>query len=660
MLTKLMPAVVETYSGAMALDHVASISRCHRIQASPGFRAAAGYCLDQLRQSGVAAEIVSFPADEHTTYWTARMFQEWEATEATLDLLLPTGERQRLADYRQDKISLIQRSLPFDGQAELVVVEGGAAEADYQGLDLKGKVVLAQGEVREVYRLAVQERGAVGILIDGMRSLPPVRQRIDLPDARQYTSFWWREGDEPRCFGFVLTPRQGDELRARAREAGQKGQGALRIQARVVSRLYDGQLEVVSALIPGETDQEAVAHLCHPQASANDNASGAAALLELARTLSTLLADRRLSVPRRSIRLLWVPEMTGTYAYLATHEEELARMVAGINLDMVGQNQELCGCVFLIERPPEAAASFAGDLAEALREMLPHAARSHSGLAGYPLHRQAVTPFSGGSDHYILSDPTVGVPTPMLIQWPDKFYHTSADTIDKVDPRMLAVVGGLTTAYTYFVAAAGQAEARWLGREVVARGQARLARLAQEAHAQALGAEAPALAAIAAQTRRRLAFWADRTEAALGSLSRLAEGLEAAIEQWQALEAELGRLARAAGAELSEPAPAAPDEWAAQAERLVLRRLVRGPVSLGDLVGRLSPADQALARDLTRAHPEAMRTLPVQMVYWLDGRRTLRQVADLVECESGLRDLECMVQVAGILERAGLLERISG
>ena len=79
---------------------------------------------------------------------------------------------------------------------------------------------------------------------------------------------------------------------------------------------------------------------------------------------------------------------------------------------MVGQNQELCGSSFLIERLPRALPSFADDLIIRIREDLTHESPSHSGQGGYALFRHAVTPFSGGSDHYILSDPTVGIPAP--------------------------------------------------------------------------------------------------------------------------------------------------------------------------------------------------------------------------------------------------------
>src|SRR5690606_5790186 len=114
----------------------------------------------------------------------------------------------------------------------------------------------------------------------------PVRPPLDLPDARQYTQFSWR-GSEKRCFGFVLTPRQGAALRQLVRTRAREGQAPVKVRAVVQSRLQDGATEIVSARIPGETDEEivVVAHLCHPEPSANDNASGCGAALEAARAL---------------------------------------------------------------------------------------------------------------------------------------------------------------------------------------------------------------------------------------------------------------------------------------------------------------------------------------------------------------------------------------
>ena len=97
-----------------------------------------------------------------------------------------------------------------------------------------------------------------------------------------------------------------------------------------------------------------------------------------------------------------------------------------------------------------------------------------TGIGGFALYRQAEVPFSGGSDHYVLSDPSVGVPTPMLIEWPDRFYHTSADTPEHIDPDSLARTAALAAAYAYWLATPGEQEVSSLGFQMVARFKERL------------------------------------------------------------------------------------------------------------------------------------------------------------------------------------------
>ena len=671
MFREMLSVVRREFSGEAALNYVAAISRFHRIQASPGYRQAARYCLEELQAVGLDAEILAFPASGKTQFWSARLFQEWEARRATLHLISPEKEQRKLADFRECPISLIQRSVAFTGEAEVVVLEDGEEEPEYEGLNLEGKIVLTQGDIERVRELAVEKYGAVGILFDGMRKAPPVRERIDLPDALQYTSFWWR-GDERKCFGFVLSPRQGDYLRALVKKQAESGGEPVRMRVEVDARLYDGHLEVVTALIPGQTEEEIVivAHLCHPQPSANDNASGSATALEVARTLQQLISAGRLSQPRRSIRFLWVPEMAGTFAYLATHEAEIPRMVAGINLDMVGQNQELCGSSFLIEWPPAAMSSFAPDLLERLREEFFDDAPSHTGLGSYPLFRHAVVSFSGGSDHYILSDPTVGIPTPMLIQWPDKFYHTSEDTLDKVDPTMLARVGALTAAYVYFLASAGRLETTWLGHEMVARHKARLGHELQQAVAEVCTVEdGEKLARLAADLERRVAYLVAREREALSTLHRLWPAADALIADLQhevtiAAEHELDlvhtvitqRVRELALEALPLVPRAEPDEWTARAETMIPRRCYRGPASWKDHQHLLSPEEREHWRKLVKDREAGGRTLPVLAQYWADGERSVLEIADLVEMETGQRDVELLVEYFWLLTKMGLVE----
>ncbi len=438
----------------------------------------------------------------------------------------------------------------------------------------------------------------------------------------------------------MLTPRQGRQLRASV---------PVQVRAHVVSTFYDGAFEVVTAFIPGETDEEVVivSHLCHPQPSANDNASGGAANIEIAATLRRLINDGQLPPPQRGLRFLWMPEMTGMYAYLATFEERLPRMIAGVNLDMVGQDQARCNSTFTIERPPEAMSSFAPVLMKRLWDMMLDGLPPVTPAAQSSTVRHAVSPFTGGSDHYILSDPTVGVPTPMLIQWPDRFYHTSADTLDKVDPVMLGRIGSLAAAYAYVVATAGEREVTWLGHEIVTRRERRLARLAQDAISQALSAEsAEAIGRLARDLQRGVAHRVDRDEAALQSLLRLwpdagpltadlARCIQAAAgRELQRAEAVFLRCAGLLGAESLPKSVGEAAPWREKAGRLAPERTYRGPLAFRGLLAHASPEVKDGLWRQSRELGKAWGTAQSLAEYWADGRLSIAEIVDRVEQET--------------------------
>src|SRR6185369_16691866 len=94
---------------------------------------------------------------------------------------------------------------------------------------------------------------------------------------------------------------------------------------------------------------------------------------------------------------------------------------------------------------------------------------SFSGPGHYGLVRHAEVPYSGGSDHAVFVDPSIGVPCPLLIHWPDRYYHSSYDTADRVDPRALALSVRCAATYAWTLATTGADEAAALA-ELVARG----------------------------------------------------------------------------------------------------------------------------------------------------------------------------------------------
>ncbi|MCP4168147.1 MAG: DUF4910 domain-containing protein [Chloroflexi bacterium] len=652
----LVKTLQQAYSGEAAKRYVGEISRHHRIQASPGYRAAANWLVETLQEAGLAVTVERYPATEEASFWTLPSFQEWDCRTATLDWLRAGGD-ERLCDYRASAVSVVQRSVSVQGEFAVVDAGDGLPE-NYAGLDVAGKLVLSRSPIRETYQLAVIERDAAGVLFDHIAGDAPGRSRTDLPDTRQYASFWWQPEDE-KSWGFVLTPRQGDTLRATLN----KGE-TVTLGAHIDARHYDGEFEVILATIPGQTDKSVLgmAHLCHPQGFANDNASGAACLLETATTLQRLLHSGELPQPQRTLHFLWIPEMTGTYAWLEAHEARIPTIVAGLNLDMVGEDQEKTGAVMVIDRPPESLTSFAPDLLERLREELFDEQSNLSGIERYPLFRYASTGFSGGSDHMITSDPAVGIPTPMLIQWPDRFYHTTSDTLDNVDPKSLWRAGVVAGSYLYWLAQAGEREATWLGWELVSRYERRLSQYIQDQTTLLLGMEHPSDRARAwRQIQKRASYRQGRALAAIETLQRLSEGqshrtsLQPEIEEItdRALDRSRRQI-RPITLPMLHPEP---DAWHERADQFIPERLYRGPIM--DMAAPLplftfAEADAAAWRKLYAEDPD-WRTLRVFAEYWADGQRSLAEIADLVELETGRVIGPAIETYFRLLEKAGVM-----
>jgi hypothetical protein len=612
MFQSLLEAVRAEVSGARALDTVRSLARHHRVQASPGYDEAASWLAGRLEASGLSVATEHVPGDGRTRCLGALMPRGWDCARATATLLAG-ATREPLCDYAAERLSLVLRSAPARGRFPLVAVDDGTDESHYGGVDVRGAIVLTRGAAHRAHRLAVVARGAAGVLCDGRRSLPPVRDAYDDPDALAYTSFWWNE-DEPRGWGFVVSPRAGARLRDRLR-AGER----LALEVEIDSRDFETRIPLLSATTPGPGGQEpdarealVVSHLCHPMPSANDNASGVAAALEAARALAALAERRQWSPGAGRVRFLFVPELTGTFAWLARDAARPRRIAAAVNLDMVGQDQDACGSTFLLEHPPYFAASFAEELLRRIRHRALDWVASYSGPGHYSLTRMSEVPYSGGSDHAVLIDPEIGVPCPMLIQWPDRYYHSSHDTPDRCDPGSLALAARCAATYSGFVASAGPAEVGWLI-EAVGRGARR--RILDALDADDAGR---------AFERERL-----RARQALASLARLGaaerdieDGLRA-VETFAEREGARSPETRfpTAGPSRSRP-----------------RRAVGAPLDpqrhLLSGYARLEPAGRRAWRDLERAVPGGSTTLELAW-YACDGRRTLADIARMVWLETG-------------------------
>jgi hypothetical protein len=599
-------------SGERALESVRSLAGFHRIQGSPGYDEAADWLRGEAERVGLEITSEQVAGDGVSRRLGTLMPEGWECHGARARVW-EDGRCDVLADWEGCRLAIIQRSAPAAGRFPLVALEDGTEETHYEGRDVRGAVVLTSGDVRRVHELAVVERGAAGLLADGRRLTPPVREAHHDRDSLAYTSFWWAE-DEPRGWGFVLSPASGERLRGRLALGAR-----LEVEVAIDTRFFATRLPLLSTRLfpPGPEAPSAeilvVAHLCHPQPGANDNASGVAAALEAARALAACSRRGALGPLRRAIRFLWVPEITGTCAWLAGDPFRAGRVAAALDLDMVGEDQEACGSTLLLEHPPVFAGSFAEELLRAIRWHAQDWVTSYSGPGHFSLARLAEVPYSGGSDHAVLVDPAVGVPCPLLIQWPDRFYHSSLDTPERCDPRSLALAARCAATYAGFLAGAGEREIAWLG-ELVARGARR--RLLEAAGGEPAG--------------RRLEAERVRGQAALSSLTRLGAAPSTLRGAARALDGFCRSEGHLQHDEVRRSGPAAGGPRVA--------RLQRGP---------LDPQRHLLAgwRGLSRSEREEFRrfeagvpggpTLLEVAWYACDGRRTLDEVAHLVWLETG-------------------------
>src|SRR5258707_8205993 len=92
-----------------------------------------------------------------------------------------------------------------------------------------------------------------------------------------------------------------------------------------------------------------------------------------------------------------------------------------------------------------------------------------------------VTPYSGGRDHDDYDSWTIATPSLDLRDWPDIYIHTDHDSLAQIDPTKLRRVALLGAASGYVYASVGGEQLPKFLPFLVAAGEARLARVFQDA-----------------------------------------------------------------------------------------------------------------------------------------------------------------------------------
>jgi hypothetical protein len=239
-------------------------------------------------------------------------------------------------------------------------------------------------------------------------------------------------------------------------------------------------------------------------------AAGPALMVEIARTLHALIERGEIRRPRRSIKLLFLIEGLGSRAYFDANPDLPKQVKTAFVLDSVGHDQGKLRSVLVNYKSPDSVPSFVNDYFAGVMERAPKDGtwvfKDDTDISPVQFVQAPYTPWS--DNHYWAA---YGIPSPLIMSWPDKYFHTQLLTADYADPRVFRRVGVTTALAAYEIADASADEARLIADEVEARAALRMVLVEREAArgvlaARRAGASADDLTRIVARTCRRLTY----------------------------------------------------------------------------------------------------------------------------------------------------------
>lgn len=477
---KVIDEMIGEASGERAMNHIYEMAAyIHDRPASEysGYFFETQYILDRLKEYGLEGAMVNkYPGG---TTWDAIKGSIWEVKPG----------KSKIADYGDLPAVLASGSVNTDVTADLIWVGEGKAE-DIDKAGVKDRIAVTSGNISQVHSLAVA-KGALGVIsYDSPRPL-------QVPIAIPITGITRRGSSTGTLkFGFFLSPRDGIILRDRL-----LGKEQITVHVVVEAQNLEYDQEVTSCIIKG-TDPSAgevifSAHLFegYVKMGANDDLSGCAAILEVARMLNTMINEGRIERPVRTIRFMWAPEFSGTGPWVIENKELMKKTLCNINLDMVGLWLLRSQSFLCLQRTTYGNPHYINDVMENYYNFVGlgnRAALAVSGRGGFVKRIVSPTgsddPFYysvddhyGASDHEVFNDWGVQVPGIMMITWPDLYYHTSQDIADKCDPTELKRVSFIGAAAAYTIACADEALACKIAGEVTGNASERIGKQLERA-----------------------------------------------------------------------------------------------------------------------------------------------------------------------------------
>jgi hypothetical protein len=243
-------------------------------------------------------------------------------------------------------------------------------------------------------------------------------------DGRASASGWPGVGRLRGTFAipvFVVSPKEANPLRERV-AAGEK----VRVSFALDAKSGKDAADTVVATLAGRDRSKYILFCAHGDSDsggpgANDNASGVAIVLEIARTAAAAIKSGALPRPEWDLRFAsWGGEMSSTREYVASMDKDPSKLQAVFNYDQSGFGSSKNA---LYVEPDDVAVNMG--LITLVRSVM----KDHLGARGFP-ERAASIKSQGGTDSYVFQNTRI----PGATLFPAVTIYTSAWDKEREQP----------------------------------------------------------------------------------------------------------------------------------------------------------------------------------------------------------------------------------
>ncbi len=211
---------------------------------------------------------------------------------------------------------------------------------------------------------------------------------------------------------FAVSPREAAPLRAKLAAGGR-----VKVSFTLDAKAGNSSARTVVATLPGRDRSKYILFCAHGDSDsggpgANDNASGVAIVLEIARTLAAAVKSGAVPQPAWDLRFAsWGGEISSTREYAAGVEKDPSRLQAVVNFDQSGFGSSKDA---LYVEPDDVPAN--REIVTLVRSVM----TDHAGEQGFPGHAASIKS-QGGTDSYVFQPRTPGATV-----YPSVTLYTSA------------------------------------------------------------------------------------------------------------------------------------------------------------------------------------------------------------------------------------------